>query len=429
MKVVKLAVVILLINADFAFSDETQKEVCTYNESLEKYQLDREKLINHLFLKSGISLNCLPDDVSGYNSLLNSKMYALDGKPNIKKCVVDKNDPKNLSTSYGLSRSAAEAELVSILTTLGLDETSMILFRSSIYDPHKNIFPTDCTIQKEKKTTKQSGPSFFIRQSPDEISKQQKESKGALFSLSEDSKENNKSRTINGVMGFQWNKGDLLFGAETVRTFVGINRTSKIVNSESNQKDQVMETSLGATFENSSFGINALGMQAGWWVSAYSIIATSEQYEDSTVTDLEYTATLGLSAAKNKFFWLDDWKGIGSFLIKPNLQLKLVSGHVNDQGTAENLRDSEEYIRFGPSVGFTIAGNRPWNERLVLDGRYTYLDIHNSPLDRAENKKITFSYFLDKDEKFAITYSYEEGRTGVNLNDVDKWNLGISYKY
>lgn len=357
------------------------------------------------------------------------KMYALDVKSVGEKCLVDKSNPHNLSTDYGLALSKANIALVSILDKLGLEEDAKIQFAKDIFDPTKNISPTDCTIKKQTAQPKTGEPSFFIRLSPDEISKKLKDSKGALLSLSEDSTGNNKSRTINGVLGFQWSKGSLLFGADKIRTFVGVNRTSKIVKDERPDKDQVMESRLGATFESSTYRMDLIEGRAHWVISEYSLITTSEQFDDSMVTDFEYTVTPGLNASKKHFFWLDDWKGNGLFLVKPNLQFKLISGHVNDQGTSENLRDSEEYIRLGTSAGFIIAGNRPWIERLVIDGRYTFFDIHNSPLDRAENKKITLSYFLDKDEKFAITYSYEDGRSGVNLNEVDKWDLGISYKY
>jgi hypothetical protein len=431
MKTTKTILIVALIsNTDYAFSDEVQKEICVYSEQDEKYQLDKESLVNYLFLKSGISLNCLPYGIDEENSLLVSKMYALDGKPSSKKCVFDKKEPQNISTSYSISLATASTELISILTTLGLDENSQIRFRESIYDPHRNIPPTNCTIKKEVENgSKKNLPALFIRESVDEIPKQMKDSKGAIISLSEDANEGNKTRMINGVIGLQWSKGELLFGSDTIRTFFGVNRTSKIVKKEQSQEDQVMETSLGVQLEKSVFDVKAIGNQAGWWVSSMSILATSEQYEDSLVTDIEYTGTLGLSAAKENLVWFDDWRGVGAFLIKPNLQLKLIYGHVNDQGDSENLRDSEEYIRLGPSTGFTIAGNRSWNERLVFDARYTYFDIHNSPLDRSENVKIILSYFLDKDERFAITYSYENGKTGVNLNEVDKWNLGIAYKY
>lgn len=272
-----------------------------------------------------------------------------------------------------------------------------------------------------------------MRQSFEEVQKDLKEAKGAMVSLGEDSEERNKLRELKFVVAKKFKSTNEIDYLSNWIAFAGVNRTSKIVNAEEKPDDQVMEVQGGISLNRShtSKNFNSLGIR-----QAFSTIVTSEEYDDSLVGDLDYSFSPEIFPDTEGGFWLNSWRAAFHTkkpdnrvpAIKPLLDLKVIGGHVFDEGESENLRDGEEYIRVGYSTGLSIAGGEGFLPRLNIDAKYNYLEIHNSPIDRAENWDISISWSLGESENASLTTSYIKGRTGVNLNKTDKWTLGLSYK-
>lgn len=410
---------LLLSTYAYAQTDDINQLICEKDANSEDLFLNREKLANYLFHFSDFNVSCLT------STSLQSILDTISNDTKVEICA----NNESLNASHQRSVSVARREMLRLLIDAGVNPLVADDARHKILDASQAMPSIKCKVKKgtDDKST------IILRQSFEEVQKDLKEAKGAMISLGEDSEERNKLRELKFVIAKKFKSTNEITYLSNWIAFAGVNRTSKIVNSEEKSDDQVMEVQGGLSLNRShtSKNFNSLGIR-----QAFSTIVTSEEYDDSLVGDLDYTFTPEFFPDTAGGFWLNSWRAAFHTkepdnrvpAIKPLLDLKVVAGHVFDEGESANLRDGEEYIRVGYSTGLSIAGGEGFLPRLNIDAKYNYLEIHNSPIDRAENWDISISWSLDESENASLTTTYIKGRTGVNLNETDKWTLGLSYK-
>lgn len=411
---------ILLCPYAYTQADEISEKICkAEGDSQEKF-LIRRNLAEYLFDFSGFQISCLSD------TSLPSILHAIGNDTDVEMCK--NNEDMNAAHQYSVS--VARSEMRRILIEAGVPMQEADAVREKILDAKQSMPLIKC---KMEQAADEEGSPIIIRESFEEVKKDLEEAKGAMISLGEDSEESNKLRELKFVAAkkFKTTNGEDYLSNWVA--FAGVNRTSKIVSAEKKAEDQVMEIQGGLSLDRfqKSQKRGSLGIY-----QALSVIVTSEEYDDSLVGDLDYTFSPEISPKTTGGFWLNAWRPAyypkkeddRVPWIKPLFDFRLIAGHVFDDGASVSLRDGEEYIRFGYSTGMSIAGGEGLLPKLNIDAKYNYLEIHNSPISRAESWDISLSWSLGESENASLTTSYTKGRTGVNLNETDKWTLGLSYK-